>query len=153
MLSALAITPPQAVDAFCAGSNDAPNIYRYDFCIHMGNTPGFEFIPTPGWVVPYAHSPPIHLDVGSRLEFYPNCSRTTLATVYIVVDLSVALDTVVGDRRGRLHFVRVCSRAYGKHSGYRNNHLSVRALRLPDGRFQVTRAGRIVKDSIPNPCG
>ena len=70
---------------FCAGANDAPNVIRFFVCTVKSRTPGFDIV----WSVPGLLqtnvSPPVTIQVGTRIEWHPNpdCATHTISTAVV----------------------------------------------------------------------
>ena len=70
---------------FSAGANDAPNVIRFFVCTVKSRTPGFDIV----WSVPGLLqtnvSPPVTIQVGTRIEWHPNpdCATHTISTAVV----------------------------------------------------------------------
>ena len=73
---------------FCAGANDAPNVIRFFVCTVAGRTPGFDVVWSAPGLLQTSVSPPVTIQVGTRIEWHPNpdCATHTKSTAVVIVD-------------------------------------------------------------------
>ena len=73
---------------FCAGANDAPNVIRFFECTVASRTPGFDLVWSAPGLLQTTVSPPVTIQVGTRIEWHPNpdCATHTISTAVVIVD-------------------------------------------------------------------
>ena len=134
----LADSEQRYVDKMCAGAADAPNTIRFFNCgIWDADVPGWD-----RWFISIFFellmTPPVDLQVGTRIEFHSTCDRPRAHLVLTVTDMLPA----------HREWIRACRQIHypifqnpegrGLSRPYTSGEVETRVKPLPDGRHRLT---------------